>query len=184
MLSCSIQENNLFCFDFVFKPNPIHLLSRSKLFFLIQKSWILEQLNAARRQKQKSKKGFYVRKKLLLDSTRRLKLVQLTLADPEASIGLVLYRIGSRVWCPNKFIHLLKFCQFFPVPSGPPENVHCQSRGPNSILLEWSKPKREHRNGIIRGYWLQYYPRVLWYGKCGPLGWMQQICRFSKRFTC
>jgi hypothetical protein len=51
------------------------------------------------------------------------------------------------------------------VPSGPPENVHCQSRGPNSILLEWSKPKREHRNGIIRGYWLQYYPRVLWYGK-------------------
>ncbi len=58
---------------------------------------------------------------------------------------------------------LLSFlCQ---VPSGPPENVHCQSRGPNSILLEWSKPKREHRNGIIRGYWLQYYPRVLWYGK-------------------
>ena len=37
-------------------------------------------------------------------------------------------------------------------------------RSPNSILLEWSKPEREERNGIIRGYWLQYYPRTLWYG--------------------
>jgi hypothetical protein len=54
---------------------------------------------------------------------------------------------------------------FVPVPSGPPQNINCQSRSPNSILLEWSKPKREERNGIIRGYWLQYYPRTLWYGK-------------------
>lgn len=55
------------------------------------------------------------------------------------------------------------------VPSGPPENVHCQSRSPNSILLEWSKPHRDHRNGIIRGYWLQYYPRTLWYETSGRL---------------
>lgn len=51
------------------------------------------------------------------------------------------------------------------VPSGPPQNINCQSRSPNSLLLEWSKPAREERNGIIRGYWLQYYPRTLWYGK-------------------
>ena len=51
------------------------------------------------------------------------------------------------------------------MPSGPPQNINCQSRSPNSLLLEWSKPKREERNGIIRGYWLEYYPRTLWYGK-------------------
>lgn len=51
------------------------------------------------------------------------------------------------------------------VPSGPPQNINCQSRSPNSLLLEWSKPKRKARNGIIRGYWLEYYPRTLWYGK-------------------
>ena len=54
---------------------------------------------------------------------------------------------------------------FFSVPSGSPQNINCQSRSPNSLLLEWSKPAREERNGIIRGYWLQYYPRTLWYGK-------------------
>ena len=54
---------------------------------------------------------------------------------------------------------------FIAAPSGSPTNVHCQSRSPNSILLEWSKPKREERNGIIRGYWIEYYPRTLWYGK-------------------
>ena len=72
-----------------------------------------------------------------------------------------LYRIdlGS---LDNVFI---KFCNFFVAPSGSPTNVHCQSRSPNSILLEWSKPKREERNGIIRGYWIEYYPRTLWYGK-------------------
>ena len=74
---------------------------------------LFEPFNSRNCKNKKSKKGFYVRKKLLLDSTRRLKLVQLTLADPEASIGLVLYRIGSRVWCPNKFIHLLQFFPFF-----------------------------------------------------------------------
>ncbi len=51
------------------------------------------------------------------------------------------------------------------VPSGPPQNINCHSRSPNSLLLEWSKPAREERNGIIRGYWLEYYPRILWYGK-------------------
>ena len=54
---------------------------------------------------------------------------------------------------------------YFTAPSGSPTNVHCQSRSPNSILLEWSKPKRGERNGIIRGYWIEYYPRTLWYGK-------------------
>ena len=53
------------------------------------------------------------------------------------------------------------------VPSGAPQNINCQSRSPNSILLEWSKPNREDRNGIVRGYWLEYYPRTLWYGKSG-----------------
>lgn len=51
------------------------------------------------------------------------------------------------------------------VPSGPPEDVRCQGRGFNSIHIEWSKPMRENRNGIIRGYNIQYYPRTLWYGK-------------------
>merc|ERR550539_720825 len=54
-------------------------------------------------------------------------------------------------------------------PSGSPTNVHCQSRSPNSILLEWSKPKREESNGIIRGYWIEYYPRTLWYETNGRL---------------
>ena len=61
--------------------------------------------------------------------------------------------------------HFFLFTATFTAPSGPPKNVHCQSRSSNSILLEWSKPSRQERNGIIRGYWIQYYPRTLWYGK-------------------
>ena len=73
--------------------------------------------------------------------------------------------IGSNI--PNTIIilnitHL--YIYHFLVPSGAPQKINCQSRSPNSILLEWSKPEREERNGIIRGYWLQYYPRTLWYG--------------------
>ena len=59
---------------------------------------------------------------------------------------------------------LNNFLISFSVPSGAPQKINCQSRSPNSILLEWSKPEREERNGIIRGYWLEYYPRTLWYG--------------------
>ena len=64
----------------------------------------------------------------------------------------------------------------FSVPSGPPQNINCQSRSPNSLLLEWSKPKREERNGIIRGYWLEYYPRTLWYGEQQSYHKMMQFC--------
>lgn len=66
----------------------------------------------------------------------------------------------------NVVIEMSLMVMFFSlVPSGPPQNINCQSRSPNSLLLEWSKPAREERNGIIRGYWLEYYPRTLWYGK-------------------
>ena len=51
------------------------------------------------------------------------------------------------------------------IPDGPPTEVTCQGRSFNSILIQWSKPARDHRNGIIRGYLVRYYPRTLWYGK-------------------
>ena len=54
----------------------------------------------------------------------------------------------------------------FSVPSGPPLDVRCQGVSPNTVSIEWSEPRREERNGIIRGYSVRYYPTTLCYGKC------------------
>jgi hypothetical protein len=44
-------------------------------------------------------------------------------------------------------------------------DVRCQGMSPDTIAMEWSKPRRELRNGVIRGYVVSYYPRTLWYGE-------------------
>ena len=54
---------------------------------------------------------------------------------------------------------------YFSVPSGPPLDLRCQGVSPDTVSVEWSKPRREERNGIIRGYSVRYYPRALCYGE-------------------
>lgn len=42
------------------------------------------------------------------------------------------------------------------VPSAPPPNVFGSDAGPTSIVVRWSPILCEHRNGIIRGYYVKY----------------------------
>ena len=42
-------------------------------------------------------------------------------------------------------------------PSSPPSNVFGLNSGPSRIVVSWSEVSpREHRNGIIRGYYVKY----------------------------
>ena len=81
-------------------------------------------------------------------------------------------RLFSKVlFAPSpKFDYILKCASACPssflVPSGPPLDVRCRGISPDAVSVEWSKPRREERNGIIRGYSVRYYPRALCYGKC------------------
>ena len=53
----------------------------------------------------------------------------------------------------------------FAAPSGPPLDARCRGVGAGALSVEWSKPRREARNGVIRGYAVRYYPTTLCYGE-------------------
>ena len=54
-------------------------------------------------------------------------------------IGVVLLR----------FINLMNT-----VPSSPPENIYGEALSSTSIFITWDPPVRQHRNGIITGYFI------------------------------
>ncbi|KAG7272778.1 hypothetical protein CRUP_036838 [Coryphaenoides rupestris] len=44
------------------------------------------------------------------------------------------------------------------LPSAPPQEVVCTSRGSTSVLVSWAPPPEEFHNGLITGYTIQYAP--------------------------
>ena len=54
-------------------------------------------------------------------------------------------------------IHLI-LRDFFSVPSGPPEKLHCVALTSTTIQVSWHPPEQHLQNGVISGYKVVYAP--------------------------
>ena len=70
---------------------------------------------------------------------------------PYTTLSVVMTSEDGKIYC----VVLLHFINLMnTVPSSPPENIYGEALSSTSIFIMWDPPIRQHRNGIITGYFI------------------------------